>query len=255
MYNLFLDIKDACDNVFWDILIPKLINLRLPFSFIEFINHLSCLEQHFRYNDIMMIVRNVYRGLLQGCVLKRLFHYLILILKFFRTRMIYTLCIKSDQCNNGSRGSKKFGSGLIRFLGLSLAPDKSQLCIFKRTGNDRNRRSTPNNVMLYEKLGNPKWKRDLNFSIVSINRLRSGHTVYLDTIYVVDSSLYDCGEIQCQITFWQCSLLNKKRNVLLQTLNDLNFMSLLCIELFLHLLRLEIIYALTNFIDVVSFRF
>lgn len=53
MYSLFLDIKDACDNVLWDILIPKLINLRLPFPFIKFINHLSCLEQHFRYNDIV----------------------------------------------------------------------------------------------------------------------------------------------------------------------------------------------------------
>lgn len=38
---LFLDNKGAYDNVLWDILVKKLINLRLPPSFIKFVFNLT----------------------------------------------------------------------------------------------------------------------------------------------------------------------------------------------------------------------
>lgn len=68
-FAVFLDIRGAYDNVLWDILISKLIDMKLSPLFIKFIfNLISFREVQFKFDDIDA-VRHVYKGLPQGCVL------------------------------------------------------------------------------------------------------------------------------------------------------------------------------------------
>lgn len=100
-----------------------------------------------------------------------------------------------------------------------------------------------------------KFKRK---SVVSINRLRSGHTTLAECLFnhkIIDSPLCECGDIQSpNHIIWQCEHLNGQREKLLQTLSAQGLMGPFCIEQFLHIMNPDIIFALASFIDTIPTR-
>ncbi|XP_039310407.1 uncharacterized protein LOC113005859 [Solenopsis invicta] len=175
-YALFFDIKGAYDNVLWDILVYKLIQLKLPPTFIKFIFNLTSSRiVQFKYDDIDLI-RHTQRGLPQGSVLspilysiyvaelENLFRYNtnIKILQYADDICLYIshenrITALSELEEAGNRVAAWFDS-----LGLDLAPDKSQLCIFSKGNNQRDR--------FWSICNNLKWNSHVNKVVASCSK-------------------------------------------------------------------------------------
>lgn len=152
-YSLFLHVKGAYDNVLWDILIPKMTRLKLPVPVVRFIfNLISSREVHFKFMDVD-IIRHTHKGLPQGCVLSPTLYsiYVADLEEFLQFNPnIKTLQYADDVCLyislsnriDALAGLEEAGNKLADWydsLGLELAPDKTQLCIFNRNNNQRDR--------------------------------------------------------------------------------------------------------------------
>lgn len=101
---------------------------------------------------------------------------------------------------------------------------------------------------------NFKFKRK---SVVSINRLRSGHTTLAECLFnhkVIESPLCECGDIQSPITcfgnvsIWRC----REKNF--YGLSLLRVWRPFCIEQFLHTMNSDMTLALAAFIDAIPTR-
>ena len=152
-FALFLDINSAYDNVLWDILIDKLVALKLPPTFIKFIYNLTSVrEVHFKYDDLDFI-RYAYKGLPQGCVLSPSL-YSIYVSDIERhtsqspnmkiLQYADDICLYTSQKNQIKAISEleTVGNDVAHWfdsIGLSLAPNKSQFCIFSKTRNKLDR--------------------------------------------------------------------------------------------------------------------
>lgn len=143
---MFIDVQGAYDNVLWDILIQKLIDLNIPRTYIIFIyNLVSNREVHYRFNEIDC-VRTVNKGLPQGCVLSPTLYriYVTELEKIVEEESnVRIVQFADDVClyvaNKSTKKSIKDLEVMTNVianwfdeLGLSIAPNKSQLCVFNR---------------------------------------------------------------------------------------------------------------------------
>lgn len=144
----FMDIKDAFDNVLWDILLNRLVKLHVPDSYIAFVyNMISHRNMHFRFNEIDEI-RIVNKGLPQGCVLSPILYslYTAELESLISQKEVQIIQFADDVClsvsdalpnaaiaklNSAARVAVEF----FKDSGLSVAPNKSQFCIFSPSHN------------------------------------------------------------------------------------------------------------------------
>lgn len=130
----------------WDILIQKLNDLGIPYPYITFIyNLISNRVVHYRYNDIDSI-RIVDRGLPQGCVLSPTLYTIyvsdlekliaerskVQIIQFANDVCLYTINKLTAKTIRDLEASIALVADFFENLGLTIAPSKSQLCIFNR---------------------------------------------------------------------------------------------------------------------------
>lgn len=153
---VFLDIKGAFDNVICDILIKKLIKIKVPTPIVRFIaNLISRREVHYKFDDIDL-VKIVNKGLPQGTVLSPLLYSVyvselgilarnpnIRILQFADDVCFYTSHNDTQTALNAVEEITNSSVDWFAGLGLSVAPEKSQLCIFSR---NRIKYNIPRNI-------------------------------------------------------------------------------------------------------------
>lgn len=143
---IFLDVQGAYDNVLWEILIPKLKSIGLPQMILQFVYNLIHKRIiTMRYESIDEI-RTVFKGLPQGCVLSPILYslYVLDLEKHVQNHLNINIlqfaddvCLYSKDLNpnkavvNLETGIADIASWFVQ-QGLSLAPQKTQLCIFSR---------------------------------------------------------------------------------------------------------------------------
>jgi hypothetical protein len=93
-------------------------------------------------------------------------------------------------------------------------------------------------------------------SIVSINRLRSGHTSLRDSLKkcnIVESDTCDCGNARqtANHLFWQCCRFDSPRELLIRDLIKQKIFPPYCIEMFLHNMDQSLI-SIVRFINSIA---
>lgn len=143
---IFLDIRGAYDNVLSDVLINILKSIGISGKSLKFIYNLTHRRiLHFRYGDIDEY-RQVYRGLPQGSVLSPILYSLyvlelepiiqsnknVKIIQFADDVCLFS----SDKDTHTALRYLKRCANLVSCwyerMGLTLAPEKTQLCVFSR---------------------------------------------------------------------------------------------------------------------------
>lgn len=143
---VFLDIKSAYDNVLSDILIDKLKLLGVPPKMLSFIYSIVSERQIFcRFGDVDEVCW-AFRGLPQGSVLSPVFYDIYTAdldslgsseCKIVQYADDVTFFTDLSPINVGIRCLEEVlnrTSGILCDLGLSLAPEKTKFCIFKKSG-------------------------------------------------------------------------------------------------------------------------
>lgn len=143
---IFLDIQGAFDNVLGEVLINKLAKLGVPNVFNMFIyNLISAREVHYKFNTIDQI-RIVHKGLPQGYVLSTLLYSIyvadlevfvyqqrgIRLLQFADDVCLFTSSIRTGCAINNLEICINSTVDWFNNVGLTIAPHKSQFCVFKR---------------------------------------------------------------------------------------------------------------------------
>lgn len=95
-------------------------------------------------------------------------------------------------------------------------------------------------------------------TIVSINRLRSGHTSLAESLWshnIIESPKCECGDNQnSEHIFWKCSLITKERETFLQTISSQISTDTLNTMIILQTNNNQVLNALEKFICSIPFR-
>ncbi|KAL0114823.1 hypothetical protein PUN28_011868 [Cardiocondyla obscurior] len=149
---LFLDIQGAYDNVLCDFLVHRLKQLSIPPLILQFMFNLinkRIVNVNFgSFNEVLTI----YKGLPQGCVLSPILYSLYVskldhsiklipfvnILQFADDVCIFSKSLDVDTALDYLEEEANHAANWFDSVGLSLAPQKSTLCVFSKNIKIRN---------------------------------------------------------------------------------------------------------------------